>query len=180
MLQRKPLCWTQAGNNGGQPRGNRTICMQLFAVSRTTKANQRSLNGGWQASTNAFALYLCEPSTLQHCPPKKPIFLDWFNIPPLLFSLSPSHELNQESLFRLKVRQGCTLEIQGMIGPAWSKGGWGGRHPFYCLCFGSMVLKSTKHWCVDSFTLLCHGATSNLRGVDTNYVWGCRELSQLK
>lgn len=26
--------------------GNRPICMQLFAVSRTTKANQRGLNGG--------------------------------------------------------------------------------------------------------------------------------------
>lgn len=46
MLWRKRPCQTEAQNNGGQPRGNRAICMQLFAVSRTTKANQRILNGG--------------------------------------------------------------------------------------------------------------------------------------
>lgn len=64
MLWRKRPCQTEAQNNGGQPRGNRAICMQLFAVSRTTKANQRILNGGWQASANAFALCLCQPSPL--------------------------------------------------------------------------------------------------------------------
>lgn len=69
MLQRKCLCQAQAENNGGQPWGNRAICMQLFAVSTTTKANQRNLNGGWQASTNAFALRLCQPSPL--CLPSK-------------------------------------------------------------------------------------------------------------
>lgn len=78
MLQRKRPCQTQAQNNGGQPWANRAICMQLFAVSRTTKANQRNLNGGWQASTNAFALCLCQPSP--HCLPSKngPVFFFLF------------------------------------------------------------------------------------------------------
>lgn len=65
---------------------------------------------------NAFALYLCEPKTPLTPPPnpqKKSLFLDCSNIPPLLFFHSPSDELNQEGLFRLKVGHGCTLEIQG-------------------------------------------------------------------
>lgn len=49
----------------------------------------------------------------QHCDPPPPFFLDCSNIPPLLFFHSPSDELNQGSLFRLKVGHGCTLEIQG-------------------------------------------------------------------
>lgn len=148
MLQRKRLCRTQAGNKRGQPLENRSICMQLFAVSRTTKANQRSLNGGWQASTNAFALYLCE-NTLS-APPKKSLFLDCLNIPLVLFSLSPSDERNQESLFRLKVGQGCTLEIQGNDRASLAKRRGGG------FCFISMLLKSTEHWSVDSFTHSSH------------------------
>lgn len=110
--------------------------------------------------------------SLQHCDPpapkKKSLFLDCSNIPPLLFFHSPSDELNQESLFRLKVGHGCTLEIQGNERTSFTKWCvcvcWGGG--FHCLCFISMVSKSTKRWSVDSFALLCHNATFNFRGVD--------------
>lgn len=107
MLQRKRPCQTQAENNGGQPRGNKTICMQLFAVSRTTKANQRNLNGGWQASTNAFALCLHEATPL--CLPSVFFVLfcflgEWSNIPPVFFfPLPPSDVLMQRSFRGLKV-----------------------------------------------------------------------------
>lgn len=78
MLQRKRPCQTQAWNNRGQPWGNRAICMQLFAVSRPTKANQKNLNGGWQASTNAFSVCLCKPRPI--CLPSKngPVFFFCF------------------------------------------------------------------------------------------------------
>lgn len=66
--------------------------------------------------------------SLQHYDPpppkKKSLFLDCSNIPPLLFFHSPSDELNQESLFRLKVGHGCTLEIQGNERTSFTKWWW--------------------------------------------------------
>lgn len=99
MLQRKRPCQTQAGNNGGQPWGNRSICMQLFAVSTTTKANQKNLNGGWQASTNAFALCLCELTTLGLPSKTGPVlFLGWSDIPPPLFLTAWSRVIKGRTL----------------------------------------------------------------------------------
>lgn len=77
-------------------------------------------------------LSICVSPQHAVCPQKKSFFLDCFNIPPLLFFLSPSHERNQESLFRLKVGQGCTPEIHCNTRASLAKRrrGWG-----WCLCF---------------------------------------------
>lgn len=166
MLQRKRPCQTQAQNNGGQPWGNKAICMQLFAVSRTTKANQRNLNGGWQASTNAFAFCLCEPTPL--CLPSKngPVFFFffffWTDQTFLQFFLPPSDVLTQRSLRGLKVGHDCTLCLQ------LPNGNIATPKPPLSLRFISGVLKATKCNSADGFrcTHLRHSASSNFRGVD--------------
>lgn len=173
MLQRKRPRQTQAQNNGGQPRGNRAICMQLFAVSRTTKANQRNLNGGWQASTNAFALCPCQPSPL--CLPSinGPVFFfERSNIPPLLspedfvrvegWSRLHSHTENT-SLNLLRLGLALAAAKRQHVDTIKKK-----KKPPLSLRFISRVLKAAKCNSADRFrcTHLGHSATSNFKGVD--------------
>lgn len=68
---RKRPCQAQAQNNKAESRGGAWgrplwICMQLFAVSMTTKTNQRAVNGVWQALPNASVVHYhhhCLPSS---------------------------------------------------------------------------------------------------------------------
>lgn len=174
MLQRKRPCQTQAQNNGGQPLGNRAICMQLFAVSRTTKANQRNLNGGWQASTNAFALCPCQPSPL--CLPSKngPVFFFFFFF---LGDQTFLHFFLPRSLSGLKVGHDCT-HTQKTRASTFCASVWRSQSPNgnmstpkktpLSLRFISRVLKAAKCNSADRFrcTHLGHSATSNFKGVD--------------
>lgn len=113
MLRKKRRCQAQAQNNGGQPWGNGAICMQLFAVSRTTKANQRNLNGGWQASTNAFALCLCQTSPLRLPSRNGPVLFSLRLIKHSSRSfLPPSEALYAVELAGLKVGHDCALECR--------------------------------------------------------------------
>lgn len=179
MLQRKRPCQTQGQNNGGQPWGNRTICMQLFAVSRTTKANQRNLNGGWQASTNAFALCLCQPSPL--CLPSKngPVFFFFLLIkhssssfPHCLMSwLRGVCRVKAWSQLHSQELKHVTDEPQHVCyGLALAVAKWQYRDTKTSIIFSFHLqgLKASECNSADGFgcTHLSHSATSNFKGVD--------------
>ncbi len=187
MLQRKRPCQTQAQNNGGQLWGNRAICMQLFAVSRTTKANQRNLNGGWQASTNAFALCLCQLSPL--CLPSKngPVFVfDWSDIPPVLIPAvwCPDAEDFCEGL-KVVLLRADTQNTWARTRVFWPRicsrqnGNISAPKPPLSFRFISRVLKANECNSADGFRCnpSSNSATSNFKGVDRKqnmyYEVGC-------
>lgn len=101
---------------------------------------------------------LCSLSVWEHsvCPPKKIPFLGLLKHSSGSILLSPSDERNQESLFRLKVGQGCTLEIQGNDRASLAKGRGG-----FLFHLHAFKIHRALVWIV-SLTL----PTSNFRGID--------------